>query len=120
MRVRFYRLLAGVAAVLAIALGPQPSAAQELNRAVRTLDRILNPQDAQRYEERARRNHRPEEEHYWRDYRSGLEAQHHEHGHDEIRGDDARRFEQSAHRNHRAEEERYWRDYRRGLGEGPR
>ena len=119
MRVRFYCLLAGGAALLTLASAPAPGSAQEVNRVVRTLDRILNPQDARRYEDQARRNHRPEEERYWRDYRSGLEAEHHEGGHD-IRGAEARRFEQQAHRNRRVEEERYWQDYRRGLDEGHR
>jgi len=119
MRVRFYCLLAGGAALLTLASAPAPIGAQELNRVVRTLDRILNPQDARRYEERARRNHRPEEEQYWRDYRSGLETRHREGGHD-IGTGEARRFEQQAHRNRRGEEERYWQDYRRGLDEGRR
>jgi len=119
MQMRWNSLLAGVAAVLALAAAPVPTSAQEVNRVVRTLDRILNPQDAGRYEERARRNHRPEEEQYWRDYRTGLEAQRRDRGH-EIDAGEARRFEQRAHGSRRVEEERYWRDYRRGLDEGRR
>jgi hypothetical protein len=34
---------------------------------------VINPGDAQRYEDQARRNNRPDEERYWRDYRTGLE-----------------------------------------------
>jgi len=41
---------------------------------VRTLNNVLNPGDAQRLEDQARRNHRPQEERYWRDYRAGLES----------------------------------------------
>ena len=41
---------------------------------VRTLNNVLNPSDAQRLEDQARRNGRPQEERYWRDYRAGLDA----------------------------------------------
>jgi hypothetical protein len=41
---------------------------------VRTLNNVLNPGDAQRLEDQARRNGRPQEEHYWRDYRAGLDS----------------------------------------------
>ena len=75
MQLRCRYALAGLAGAALIAAAPAPAPAQELNRVVRTLDRILNPQDARRYEERARREHRAEEEHYWRDYRVGLEEQ---------------------------------------------
>ena len=40
----------------------------------RTLNNVLNPGDAQRLEDQARRNSRPQEERYWRDYRAGLDA----------------------------------------------
>src|SRR5437762_5930076 len=80
MRLRSYCLLAVFAGVTALAAAPRPASAQDVNRVVRTLDRILNPEDARRYEERARRSHRAEEEHYWRDYRAGLEAQRYEPG----------------------------------------
>jgi hypothetical protein len=118
MRSRF-SCLAFVVGLGMVAYAPPPVSAEELNKVVRTLDRILNPQDARRYEERARRSHRPEEERYWRDYRSGLEEQRRGRG-TEIGHDQARQFEERARRSHRAEEERYWRDYRGGLGEGRR
>ncbi|MBV8845203.1 MAG: hypothetical protein JO307_20545 [Bryobacterales bacterium] len=41
---------------------------------VRTLNNVLNPSDAQRLEDQARRNGRPQEERYWRDYRAGLDS----------------------------------------------
>jgi hypothetical protein len=43
-----------------------------MNDMVRTLNNALNPGDAQRLEDQARRNGRPQEERYWRDYRAGL------------------------------------------------
>jgi len=45
-----------------------------VNDMVRTLNNVLNPGDAQRLEDQARRNDRPQEERYWRDYRAGLES----------------------------------------------
>ena len=58
-------------------LGMAPGAAgtgfaQSVNDMVRTLNNIVNPGDAQRLEDQARRNDRPQEERYWRDYRAGL------------------------------------------------
>jgi len=35
---------------------------------------VMNPSDAQRLEDQARRNGRSQEERYWRDYRAGLES----------------------------------------------
>ncbi len=46
--------------------------AQSVNDMVRTLNNIVNPGDAQRLEDQARRNDRPQEEWYWHDYRAGL------------------------------------------------
>src|SRR6266403_2248745 len=40
----------------------------------RGLNAIMNPSDAQRLEDEARRNNRPAEDRYWRDYRTGLES----------------------------------------------
>jgi hypothetical protein len=48
--------------------------AQSVNDMVRSLNDMLNPGDAQRLEDQARRNGRPQEERYWRDYRAGLES----------------------------------------------
>jgi hypothetical protein len=54
-----------------------PSSAQNLGDVVRGLNSVINPGDAQRYEDQARRDHRPDEERYWRDYRRGLDAPDH-------------------------------------------
>ena len=116
-------VVAGLAGLIAAASAPQPASAQDVNRIVRTLDAVLDPQDALRREQRAHREGRGEEEHYWRDYRAGLEHRppgRDERAYREIRAEDARRFEQQSHRAHRAEEERYWRDYRSGLEGHPR
>src|SRR5256885_8360027 len=48
--------------------------AQSVNDMVRTLNNVLNPGDAQRLEDQARRSGRPQEERYWRDYRAGLDS----------------------------------------------
>ena len=55
-------------------LPAQPSSAQGVGDIVRGLNAVINPSDAQRFEDQARRNNRPAEERYWRDYRSGLET----------------------------------------------
>ena len=115
--------LAILAGVIAAASGPQPASAQDLNRVVRTLNAILNPQDAQRLEEQARRAGREDEERYWREYRAGLEHQRHEREgsyapgyrdrpYHDIGPDEARRFEEQSRRARRFEEERYWHEYR--------
>ena len=104
--------MAGLAALILAVTAAQPAPAEELNRVVRTIDRILNPEDARRYEERAHRAHRADEEHYWHDYRAGLEEQHRERG---IQAEEARRYEAAARHSHKADEERYWHNYRLGL-----
>jgi hypothetical protein len=48
--------------------------AQSVNDMVRSLNNIVNPSDAQRLEDQARRNGRPQEERYWHDYRAGLDS----------------------------------------------
>jgi hypothetical protein len=111
MRIRLC-CAAGVVGLIAAGSGPQSASAQNLQSLIRTLDNVLNPDDARRFEDQARRNHRAEEERYWRDYRAGLEVRRPERG---IGPDEAYRFEEQSRRNHRAEEERYWRDYRAGL-----
>jgi hypothetical protein len=103
---------AGVVGLIAAASGPQSASAQNLQSVIRTLDNVLNPNDARRFEDQARRNGRADEERYWRDYRAGLETRRPERG---IGPDEARRFEEQSRRNHRADEERYWRDYRAGF-----
>ena len=54
-------------------LSAQPSSAQGVGDIVRGLNAVINPGDAQRLEDQARRNNQTAEERYWRDYRTGLE-----------------------------------------------
>ena len=70
------KLLCAVGAVglLAMVPGARTGSAQSVNDMVRTLNNVLNPSDAQRLEDQARRNGRPQEERYWRDYRAGLDS----------------------------------------------
>ena len=65
---------AGLVGLLAMAPGVRTGSAQSMNDMVRTLNNVLNPGDAQRLEDQARRNGRPQEERYWRDYRAGLDS----------------------------------------------
>ena len=128
MRARFW-YLAGIAGLVAVASAAQPALAQDVNRIVRSLNAILNPQDAQRLEERAHREGREEEERYWRDYRAGLEHRPSEREAPQYRDgdrrssdigpDEARRFEEQSRRSRHFEEEHYWRDYRAGLEHRP-
>ena len=64
---------AGLFGLVAAAI-PDAASAQNLNDAVRTLNNIVNPNDAQRLENQARRNGRYQEERYWHDYRAGLDS----------------------------------------------
>jgi hypothetical protein len=72
----FYQRLFWNATVLGVVgvLSTQPGSAQGVGDIVRGLNAVINPSDAQRYEDQARRNNRPAEERYWRDYRTGLES----------------------------------------------
>ena len=65
---------AGLVGFLAAVPGARTGSAQSMNDMVRTLNNVLNPGDAQRLEDQARRNGRSQEERYWRDYRAGLES----------------------------------------------
>jgi hypothetical protein len=65
---------AGLVGLLAAVPGARTGSAQSMNDMVRTLNNVLNPGDAQRLEDQARRNGRSQEERYWRDYRAGLES----------------------------------------------
>jgi len=56
------------------ALTAHPLSAQGVTDIVRSLNAVINPGDTQRLEDQARRNNRPAEERYWRDYRTGLET----------------------------------------------
>jgi hypothetical protein len=129
----------GAASVVAAAFAPA-MAADNLNSVVRTLNAVLNPEDARRYEDQARRNHRPEEERYWHNYGAGLEQQ--RGGGPGFRGDngpgpgpggrpgpgpsagpgpgrigpeEAARLEDRARREGHWDEARYWASYRAGL-----
>ena len=55
-------------------LAAHPLSAQGVGDIVRGLNAVINPGDAQRLEDQARRNNQPAEERYWRDYRTGLET----------------------------------------------
>lgn len=69
------RLLYGVSVVVLMStLAPRLLYAQSVGDTARGLNAVINPGDAQRLEDQARRNNRPAEERYWRDYRAGLEA----------------------------------------------
>ena len=65
---------AGLVGLAAAVPGAGTASAQNVNDMVRTLNNVLNPGDAQRLEDQARRNGRPQEERYWRDYRAGLDS----------------------------------------------
>jgi hypothetical protein len=66
--------ISGLVGLLAVAPGARTGSAQSMNDMVRTLNNIVNPGDAQRLEDQARRNGRPQEERYWHDYRAGLDS----------------------------------------------
>jgi hypothetical protein len=100
---------------------------------VRTLNAIVNPEDAWRLEDQARRYHRTKEERYWRNYGAGLEQQRRErgepvpprgewHGYSTpIDPNEAYRLQYQARRDGHFAEEHYWGRYRQGLEEpGPR
>ena len=102
---------AGLVGLLAALPGAGRGSAQGVSDMVRTLNNVLNPNDAQRLEDQARRNSRPQEERYWRDYRAGLESP------DRYRRDDARDYRgRSDYRDPRDEgyqgDSGYRRDYR--------
>ena len=65
---------AGLVGLVATVPNAHKASAQNLNDAVRKLNNIVNPGDAQRMEDQARRNGRYQEERYWHDYRAGLES----------------------------------------------
>lgn len=112
----------GAAAIIASGLS-SPATADDLNSVVRTMNAILNPGDAQRLEEQARRNQRIDEERYWHNYRLGLEEQRRgvgtppggERYSNRIGPEEAHRLAEQARRNGRWEDERYWRNYAAGL-----
>src|SRR5258708_40169750 len=72
----FYPRVLYTASVVGLmsALAAHPPSAQGVTDIVRGLNAVINPGDAQRLEDQARRNNRPAEERYWRDYRAGLQT----------------------------------------------
>lgn len=125
--------LASLAGIAMITAAP-PAPAEDVRSVVRTLDAIMNPEDAWRLEDQARRYRHRREEHYWHDYGDGLERQRREHGEGgpqygapgryltPIDPDEAQRLEDQARRYGRPNTERYWEQYRQGSGgsAGPR
>jgi hypothetical protein len=124
--------LIGAVSAVAIAVG-YPASADSLKSVVRTLNAIVNPEDAWRLEDQARRYHRTNEERYWRNYGAGLEQQRRErgepvpprgewHGYSTpIDPNEAYRLQYQAGRDGHFAEEHYWGRYRQGLEEpGPR
>ena len=83
---------AGLVGLLAAVPGVRTGSAQSVNDMVRTLNSALNPGDAQRLEDQARRNGRSQEERYWRDYRAGLGSLDRYHGDYPGYGSDADRY----------------------------
>ena len=131
MRTIVVCLIRAVSAV-AIAVG-YPASADSLKSVVRTLNAIVNPEDAWRLEDQALRYHRTKEERYWRTYGAGLEQQRRErgepvpprgewHGYSTpIDPSEAYRLQYQARRDGQFTEEHYWARYRQGLEErGPR
>jgi hypothetical protein len=118
--------LAGAAALLIATCG-EPAAAGDLKSVVRTLNAIINPEDAWRLEDQARRYHQQEEARYWHGYADGLTRQRREHREPvpEYRGwggyggpvdpDEAYRLEHQAGRFGHPGAEAYWRRYGEGL-----
>ena len=112
----------GAAGIVTAGLVSPASAADDLNSVVRTLNAVLNPGDARRFEDQARRNGRADEERYWHNYGAGLEEQRRggpqrseERRPDRIGPEEARRLEEQARRNGRREDERYWHNYAAGF-----
>ena len=115
------------AAVLFIGGFAPPAASENVKSVVRTLNAIINPEDAWRLEDQARRYHQQEETRYWHGYADGLARQQRERGErvPEYRGwegyrtpidpDEAYRLQYQAHRFGHPRAEEYWRQW----GEGP-
>lgn len=118
--------LFGAVALATANFGP-PASAADLNSVVRTLNAIVNPEDAWRLEDQARRYHRRDEEQYWHGYARGLERQRRERGEPvpeyhnwdryqrPIDPEEAHRLEDQARRFNHPGAGEYWRRYREGL-----
>ena len=90
MRISLTCLIGAVGLVI-VDIG-SPAAAQSLKSVVGTLNAIVNPEDAWRLEDQARRYRRRDDEHYWRNYGDGLEQQRRERGGPEPRHGGERRY----------------------------
>ena len=122
----FLTCLIGAIGLVIVGFGP-PAAAESLKSVVGTLNAIVNPEDAWRLEDQARRYRRRDDERYWRNYGEGLERQRRERGGPEPRRgedrrysgqidpDEARRLQDQARRFGRPKAEQYWGRYREGL-----
>jgi hypothetical protein len=84
-------------------LAAHPLSAQGVGGIVRGLNAVINPGDAQRLEDQARRNNQPAEERYWRDYRTGLETPDRSHATGARRDYGDRRFDPSDPRTFRSD-----------------
>jgi len=116
------------AAVLAVVNFAPPASSEDVKSLMRTLNAIVNPEDAWRLEDQARRYQDHREERYWHGYAAGLEQQRRERGEPmpEYHGwsryqrpidpDEAHRLEDQAHRFGHPGAQDYWRRYREGLG----
>lgn len=117
---------AGAVALLIVSFGPLASA-ENLQSVVRTLNAIVNPEDAWRLEDQARHYQRHDEARYWHGYADGLERQRRGRGEPvpEYHGwggyqtpigpDEAHRMEDQAGRFGYPDARDYWRRYREGL-----
>ena len=81
----------------------QPSCAQGVTDIVRGLNAVINPSEAQRFEDQARTNNRPAEERYWRDYRTGLESPDRSRDYSDRRDSGDRRFDPNDPRSFRSD-----------------
>ena len=122
----FLTCVIGAVGLAILGFGP-PAAAENLKSVVGALNAIVNPEDAWRLEDQARRYRRQADERYWRNYGEGLEQQRRERGGPEpqrgderrysgqIDPDEAHRLEDQARRFGRPKAEQYWGRYREGL-----
>lgn len=76
---RVFKLGLVGAAALFIVSAVSPASAEDLKSVVRTLNAIINPEDAWRLEDQARRYERHDEARYWHGYADGLARQRREH-----------------------------------------
>jgi hypothetical protein len=121
--------LVGVAGIAAVCCG-SPASADDLKSVVRTLNAIINPEDAWRLEDQSHRYGQPVEGRYWHQYGAGLVQQRQLRGEPApqyggpghystpIDSDEASRLEDQARRYGRTNTQQYWGQYRQGL-EGP-